>query len=174
MWQLWWCPGISVASLGQQGLVCHFLWQTSTLPCALLWRGEEVDCVLCWKFQVDSCWWCGGGGDVVMELTIPVVSPDPCRAAMNVLLLAEVTNRWVSQARAEQIPFKFLVREVIVTVNSIPIITSNCYWIAQMLWEIYFAGLRKYIQLDAPNRYDFYKNDSDNLSLSTDGLLDAC
>lgn len=43
-----------------------------------------------------------------------------------------------------------------------------------MLWEIYFAGLRKYIQLDAPNRYDFYKNDSDNLSLSTDGLLDAC
>lgn len=133
VWQLWWCPGISVASLGQQGLVCNFLWQTSTLPCALLWRGEEVDCVLCWKFQVDSCWCCGGGGDVVMELTIPVVSPDPCRAAMNVLLLAEVTNRWVSQARAEQIPFKFLVREVIVTVNSIPIITSNCYWIAQML-----------------------------------------
>lgn len=43
-----------------------------------------------------------------------------------------------------------------------------------MLSEIYFAGLRKYIQLDAPNRYDFYKNDSDNLSLSTDGLLDAC
>lgn len=43
-----------------------------------------------------------------------------------------------------------------------------------MLWEIYFAGLRKYIQLDTPNRYDFYKNDSDNLSLSTDGLLDAC
>lgn len=48
VWQLWWCPGISVASLGQQGLVCNFLWQTSTLPCALLWRGEELRAQWSW------------------------------------------------------------------------------------------------------------------------------